>query len=123
GFLSFRDMAKVRFSCQFCLRGWTSMFGVILFFYCWNPVEKRGLVRFLLMGQSCNNCMKKNVFETPMWYPEEAEKVMTNLFYDVSSRVFGKVVPPFNYDRRYGRPRHHHNAQQCQGCSLHLCKP
>ncbi|KAA0194742.1 hypothetical protein HAZT_HAZT000293 [Hyalella azteca] len=123
GWLLFRDMAKVRFSCQICMRGWTSMFGVVLFFYRWNPEQKCGFVRFLLMGQSCSKCAKQNVFLTPMWYPEEAQRVMTNFFYKICSKVYGHTAPPMNQDRRHGRPRLQHNSGQCQGCVLGLCKP
>ena len=60
---------------QKCMRGWTSMFGVVLFYYRWLAVEQRGQVHFMLMGQRCNKCNTPDTFETPMWYPEEAQKV------------------------------------------------
>ncbi|KAG0730411.1 Receptor-transporting protein 3 [Chionoecetes opilio] len=117
----FKDMAKVRFSCQHCAHGWTSMHGLVVFYYRWDATSNQGLVRFLLTGQKCNQCDVED-FETPMWYPEEAQKVMTNLYHEVAGRIYKLQTPPLIKDRRHGRPRQQHNATMCQGCRQGLCK-
>ncbi|XP_069186000.1 receptor-transporting protein 3 isoform X2 [Procambarus clarkii] len=109
----FKDMAKVRFSCQRCSHGWTSMYGLVVFYYKWDTSSNQGNVRFLLTGQKCNQCDPPG-FETPMWYPEEAQKV--------ASRIYGLQTPPLIRDRRHGRPRHQHNSSMCEGCHQGLCK-
>ncbi|KAK8402152.1 hypothetical protein O3P69_001323 [Scylla paramamosain] len=117
----FKDMAKVRFSCQRCAHGWTSMYGLVVFYYCWDAASNQGLVRFLLTGQKCNQCDVEE-FETPMWYPEEAQKVMTNLYHEVAGRIYKLQTPPLIKDRRHGRPRQQHNTTMCEACRQGLCK-
>ncbi|KAK4309980.1 hypothetical protein Pmani_018447 [Petrolisthes manimaculis] len=121
GWQVFKDMAKVRFSCQRCSHGWTSMYGMVVFYYHWDIASNQGNVRFLLTGQKCNHC-NPDGFETPMWYPEEAQKVMTNLYHEVANRVYQLQTPPLIRDRRHGRPRHQHNSSMCQACRQGLCK-
>lgn len=117
----FKDMAKVRFSCQRCAHGWTSMYGLVVFYYRWDAASSQGFVRFLLTGQKCNQCDVED-FETPMWYPEEAQKVMTNLYHEVAGRIYRLQTPPLIKDRRHGRPRQQHNSTMCEGCRQGLCK-
>nr|XP_053651485.1 uncharacterized protein LOC128701639 [Cherax quadricarinatus] len=121
GWSIFKDMAKVRFSCQRCSHGWTSMYGLVIFYYQWDLSINQGNVRFLLTGQKCNQCCPPG-FETPMWYPEEAQKVMTNLYHEVAGRVYHLQTPPLIRDRRHGRPRHQHNSTMCEACHQGLCK-
>ncbi|XP_066940508.1 receptor-transporting protein 3-like isoform X1 [Macrobrachium rosenbergii] len=117
----FRDMAKVRFSCQHCGRGWSSMNSSAVFYYAWDADAECGHIRFSLKGQKCKVC-KPSHFETPMWYPEEVQKVMTNLYYEVSSRMYGFYTPPMIKNRRHGRPRAHHDSSMCQGCHQKICQ-
>ncbi|XP_042861090.1 uncharacterized protein LOC122246529 isoform X1 [Penaeus japonicus] len=121
GWSVFKDMAKVRFSCQRCSHGWTSMYGLVVFYYRWDGFLNQGHVRFILTGQKCNQC-ERTTFETPMWYPEEAQKVMTNLYHEVANRVYGLQTPPLIRDRRHGRPRQQHNSSMCEGCHQGICK-
>ncbi|KAK8726837.1 hypothetical protein OTU49_010085 [Cherax quadricarinatus] len=121
GWSIFKDMAKVRFSCQRCSHGWTSMYGLVIFYYQWDLSINQGNVRFLLTGQKCNQCCPPG-FETPMWYPEEAQKVKTNLYHEVAGRVYHLQTPPLIRDRRHGRPRHQHNSTMCEACHQGLCK-
>ncbi|KAK7070121.1 Zinc-binding domain [Halocaridina rubra] len=103
--------------CNHC---WTSMNGLVLFFYIYDSVQDCGHVRFSLKGQKCNQCTPPS-FETPMWYPEEVQKVMTNLYYEVANNVYGFQTPPTIKNRRHGRPRANHNAKMCQGCHQGYC--
>ncbi|RXG67138.1 Receptor-transporting protein 3 [Armadillidium vulgare] len=98
------------------------MHGVVVFYYKFTPSIGRGEVRFALTGQRCIEC-QNHQFETPMWYPEEAQKVMTNLFYQIASNIYKLKTPPPIKDRRLGRPLKKHVASNCQGCDLGLCKP
>lgn len=50
------------------------MYGLVVFYYRWDAFLNQGHVRFILTGQKCNQC-ERSAFETPMWYPEEAQKV------------------------------------------------
>ncbi|CAL4119027.1 unnamed protein product, partial [Meganyctiphanes norvegica] len=63
GWWIFKDMAKVRFSCQVCQHGWTSMYGLVVFYYRWDIGNNQGDVRFMLTGQKCNQCSASG-FET-----------------------------------------------------------
>ena len=51
------------------------MHGIVVFYYLWMNDLGKGEVRFLLTGQNCNGCNTSD-FQTPMWYPEEAQKVI-----------------------------------------------
>lgn len=92
----FVDSAKVRFSCDaslpflpkscrftnvyyFCLQrcghSWTSMKGRIVFWFALlSPNFNIGIVAIKLFGQRCVSCSSE-VFQQPMWYPEEVTKV------------------------------------------------
>lgn len=111
----FRDSAKVRFCCQDCGNGWTSMKGRVTFWFHLNTVSNEGFVQFKLYGQVCKKC-NSGKFEYVMWYPEEVSKVMCNLYNKVGQTFYGFMQPPIRIDRRPGRPRNQHNADLCQAC-------
>ncbi|KAL3862233.1 hypothetical protein ACJMK2_008219 [Sinanodonta woodiana] len=71
---TFKDSAKVRFSCQECGHGWTSMKGRVVFWFDLNIATNYGAVMFKLYGQQCQKC-KNGKFEHAMWYPEEVVKL------------------------------------------------
>ncbi|KAL7639777.1 UNVERIFIED_CONTAM: hypothetical protein RMT77_009187 [Armadillidium vulgare] len=118
---SFKDLAKVRFYCQNCLDGWTSMFGVVVFFYSWNKEKSCGQIWYQVSGQKCGKC-NPDTFEMPLWYPEEAQKVITNLYYEIASRFYGLRTPQHIRTRRLGQPINQHNRSLCEGCTHGLCK-
>ncbi|XP_014780923.1 receptor-transporting protein 4 isoform X1 [Octopus bimaculoides] len=70
---TFKDSAKVRFSCQQCGHGWTSMKGRVIFWFHLNFATSSGYVMFKLYGQQCMRC-KNGCYEPAMWYPEEVVK-------------------------------------------------
>ncbi|KAH8039979.1 hypothetical protein HPB51_009235 [Rhipicephalus microplus] len=70
---TFVDSAKVRFCCEECGHGWTSMKGRISFWFLLTS-HGEGLVTFKLYGQQCDKC-KVGRYEPAMWYPEEVVKV------------------------------------------------
>ncbi|KAG7174001.1 Receptor-transporting protein 3-like 2 [Homarus americanus] len=118
---SFKDLAKVRFYCRNCRDGWTSMYGVVLFYYKWDRRSHRGLIFYQVLGQKCGNCDPKE-FELPLWYPEEAQKVITNLYYKIATHFYNLVTPQYIRTRRMGQPLTYHNKQLCQGCCQGVCK-
>lgn len=69
---TFVDSAKVRFCCDVCGHGWTSMKGRVAFWF--DLFYMYGIVAFKLYGQQCDRC-KADRYEQPMWYPEEVAKV------------------------------------------------
>ncbi|XP_064610547.1 receptor-transporting protein 4-like isoform X2 [Liolophura sinensis] len=117
---TFKDSAKVRFSCQ-CGHGWTSMKGRVIFWFHLNYNTNSGYVLFKLYGQQCMRC-KNGCFEHAMWYPEEVIKVIGNVYNRVGQIYYGFVRPPLRIDRRAGKPRNQHNADLCQACKEGLCK-
>jgi len=126
GWSLFRDSAKVRFCCQNCGQGWTSMKGRATFWYRFDPspcdgVSPSGLIAFKLYGQSCLRCGDHNIFETPMWYPEEVDKVTRNLYNRIGQTYYGWPCPEIQKDRRPGRPRTPHKPKLCQACSEGVC--
>lgn len=118
---TFKDSAKVRFSCQDCGHGWTSMKGRVVFWFELNFATNTGCVMFKLYGQQCQRC-KTGKFEHAMWYPEEVVKVIGNVYNRVGQIYYGFVRPPLRIDRRSGKPRNQHNAELCQACKEGLCK-
>lgn len=120
GWYPFVDSAKVRFCCETCGHGWTSMKGKVAFWYTFcNEIEK-GFIVFKLYGQKCDKC-KTEKYETAMWYPEEIKKVLRNLFYKIGQVLYGAIQPPISRDRRPGKPRTPHNSNLCQACSDGVC--
>ncbi|XP_071805077.1 receptor-transporting protein 3-like isoform X1 [Asterias amurensis] len=111
----FKDSAKVRFCCQTCGHGWTSMKGRVVFWYFLHIPYCEGYVQFKLYGQQCQRC-NNGMFEPAMWYPEEVNKVLCNLYNRIGQTYYGFVKPPIRYDRRAGKPRTQHNATLCQAC-------
>lgn len=110
-----RDSAKVRFCCQDCGNGWTSMKGRVTFWFNLNFATNEGSVQFKLYGQQCKKC-NSGKFEYVMWYPEEVSKVMCNVYHKVGQTYYGFMQPPIRIDRRPGRPRNQHNSDLCQAC-------
>ncbi|XP_013416737.1 receptor-transporting protein 4-like isoform X3 [Lingula anatina] len=117
----FKDSAKVRFQCQECGHGWTSMKGRVVFWFHLNVATNSGYVLFKLYGQQCNRC-KSEKFEHAMWYPEEVIKVVGNVYNRVGQVYYGFYRPPLRIDRRPGKPRNQHNAELCQACKDGLCR-
>ncbi|XP_076452044.1 receptor-transporting protein 4-like isoform X2 [Babylonia areolata] len=117
----FKDSAKVRFSCNECGHGWTSMKGRVIFWFHLNFATNAGYVLFKLYGQQCQKC-NNGKFEHAMWYPEEVVKVVGNVYNRVGQCYYGFVRPPLRIDRRQGKPRNQHNAELCQACKEGLCR-
>ncbi|XP_002737994.1 receptor-transporting protein 3-like [Saccoglossus kowalevskii] len=111
----FRDSAKVRFCCQKCGHGWTSMKGRIMFWFTLNQVRGEGILHFKLYGQQCQRCQNGD-YEFAMWYPEEVYKVLCNVYNRVGQNFYGFPQQPYRVDRRIGKPRRQHNADLCQAC-------
>ncbi|KAL5013465.1 hypothetical protein ScPMuIL_007735 [Solemya velum] len=118
---TFKDSAKVRYSCQECGHGWTSMKGRVVFWFRLDYATNTGFVMFKLYGQQCMRC-KNGRFEHAMWYPEEVVKVIGNVYNRVGQFYYGFVQPPMRIDRRIGKPRNQHNAELCQACKEGLCR-
>ncbi|KAK3865501.1 hypothetical protein Pcinc_028896 [Petrolisthes cinctipes] len=123
----FKDLAKVRFYCRGCCDGWTSMYGVVVFRYYLDRAKHQGNVVYQVAGQKCRLCQKTEVtevkdFQLPLWYPEEAQKVITNLYYNVATNCYGLVTPQYIRTRRMGKPVTHHDRLLCQGCREGVCK-
>ncbi|XP_047473395.1 uncharacterized protein LOC125028109 [Penaeus chinensis] len=120
GWSTFKDFAKVRFCCKECQVGWTSMRGIIMFFYRWNWRLQRGQVLYHVLGQKCSAC-SPHTFEMPIWYPEEAQKIVTNLYYKICSEFYGLKTPQPIRTRRPGSSKSSHNGSLCQGCVRGVC--
>ncbi|BFZ23384.1 hypothetical protein BsWGS_26423 [Bradybaena similaris] len=117
----FKDSAKVRFSCQKCGHGWTSMKGRVIFWLHLDCPTGCGHVMFRLYGQQCRNCQGPG-YEHAMWYPEEVIKVIGNVYNRVGQVFYGFVQPLLRIDRRQGKPRNQHNSDLCQACKEGMCK-
>ncbi|KAI2801572.1 Zinc-binding domain [Blomia tropicalis] len=99
----FVDSAKVRFCCDRCGHSWTSMKGRIVFWFNLLPPNfNTGIVTIKLFGQKCETC-KIEVYEQPMWYPEEVTKVLMNLFNRVGQIFYGFEKTKFEKQRRMGK--------------------
>uniref|UniRef100_T1ISE7 3CxxC-type domain-containing protein n=1 Tax=Strigamia maritima TaxID=126957 RepID=T1ISE7_STRMM len=116
----FRDGAKVRFCCQDCGHGWTSMKGRVMFWFFLDVFLSEGWILFQLFGQRCLKC-NTNQFENAMWYPEEVVKVMTNVCNRMAEVYYGFPQCPQRSARRPGRPRNPHNRDLCQACFEGVC--
>lgn len=131
-FRMFIDSAKVRFCCDNCGHGWTSMKGRVVFWYelfeLVNSTEPSGsgntligYCAYKLFGQQCDVCKIENRFERPMWYPEEVTKVLNNLYNKIGQVYFGFKMPAIDKQRRAGKPKTSHNSSLCQACHDGVC--
>lgn len=116
---NFVDSAKVRFCCDDCGHGWTSMKGRVAFWFKLFP-NGQGMVLFKLFGQQCESC-KGDRYEPAMWYPEEVVKVLVNIYNRVGQVFYGFHQPPIHKSRRPGKPRNPHNSDLCQACKDGVC--
>jgi len=116
------DAAKVRFLCEVCGHGWTSMKGRVVF---WYQLDARGCgtVAFSLFGQKCQQCSRDGFdhFTSAMWYQEEVVKVLYNVFNRVGQTYYGFQRPAYVKNRRPGKPRSQHASELCQACELGVC--
>jgi len=117
------DAAKVRFLCQVCGHGWTSMKGRVMFWYSLDPRTLCGTVAFALFGQKCQECSREGFdnFTASMWYQEEVVKVIFNVYNSVGQSYYGFQQPPYVKMRRPGKPRSQHASELCQACQMGLC--
>jgi len=117
------DAAKVRFLCQTCGHGWTSMKGRVVFWYSFDPRNLCGTVAFALFGQKCQQCSKDGFdnFTSAMWYQEEVVKVLFNIYNSVGQTYYGFQQPSFVKLRRPGKPRSQHASELCQACQMGVC--
>jgi len=117
------DAAKVRFLCQVCGHGWTSMKGRVVLWFKHDVVGGCGTVAFSLFGQQCQQCRQRGQdnFTPAMWYQEEVVKVLYNVFHSVGRTFYGFPPSPYVQARRPGKPRTRHPADLCQACQLGLC--
>lgn len=131
-FRMFIDSAKVRFCCDYCGHGWTSMKGRVVFWYELFEVQDccldgggsgqmLGFCGYKLFGQQCDVCKIKNRFERPMWYPEEVTKVLNNLCNKIGQVYFGLRASVIDKQRRAGKPKTSHNSSLCQACHDGVC--
>lgn len=128
-FRMFIDSAKVRFCCDICGHGWTSMKGRVVFWYeLFELVENDkssgnliGYCAYKLFGQQCDVCQVEGRFERPMWYPEEVTKALTNLYNKIGQVYFGFKMPAIDKQRRAGKPKTSHNSTLCQACHDGVC--
>ncbi|XP_054721025.1 receptor-transporting protein 3-like [Uloborus diversus] len=116
--LTFVDSAKVRFACDACGHGWTSMKGRVTFWCSFS--SNSGVVCYRLYGQQCDNCQGES-YEPAMWYPEEIEKVLLNICNRVAHVFYGLAKPPIQLSRRPGKPKNPHNSLKCQACKDGVC--
>ncbi|XP_054712652.1 mucin-2-like [Uloborus diversus] len=114
------DSAKVRFCCEDCGHGWTSMKGRVAFWFILNPATGEGVVCLKLYGQQCDRCKTGN-YEPAMWYPEEVVKVLVNIYNRVGQVYYGFQQAPYHRARRPGKPRTPHNSDLCQACKDGVC--
>lgn len=124
GWVVYKDGAKVRFACEKCGKCWTSMKGRVTFWItlCVDEYNNGfGMVAFRLYGQSCDKC-SDNAIHHAMWYKEEVEKVVTNVFLKTGELFYG-FYSHYRIDtRRKGRPLKKHNGNLCQACMEGVCK-
>lgn len=112
------DSAKVRFCCEACGHGWTSMKGRVTF-WC-SLLNNQGSVAFRLYGQQCVKCQDGG-YESALWYSEEIIRVLTNTCHKVAHVYYGFAKPSVHLNRRPGRPRTPHDSERCQACRDAVC--
>ncbi|XP_068700219.1 receptor-transporting protein 4-like [Montipora foliosa] len=143
----FRDSAKVKFICKGCRNSWTSMRGVVMFWFKkidrtdrrdgliqreeeddeTRPTEEASTrnknlysLRFKLYGQQCKRCSNKN-FQQPQWYEEEVDKVLNNVHRKIGEVFYDFKKEERNNSKRHGRPRWSHDSERCQACQEGQC--
>ncbi|RWS30722.1 receptor-transporting protein 3-like protein [Leptotrombidium deliense] len=114
---NYNDSAKVRFCCDSCGHGWTSMKGRVAFFF---DITFPGIVAYTLFGQKCQKC-ETECYEEAMWYPEEVAKVLHNVRNEIGHIFYGLYFKPKEKMRRAGKPRTPHNSNLCQACKDGIC--
>ncbi|RWS11279.1 receptor-transporting protein 3-like protein [Dinothrombium tinctorium] len=114
---NYNDSAKVRFCCEKCGHGWTSMKGRVAFYF---DLTLPGIVTYTLYGQQCQKCESQH-YEDSMWYPEEVAKVLTNVRNEIGHIFYGLYFNPKEKMRRPGKPRTPHNSNLCQACKDGIC--
>lgn len=72
---------------------------IVFWFNLLPPNFNTGIVTIKLFGQKCETC-KIEVYEQPMWYPEEVTKVIFQ-FFSVFFLVAVFVLTNNNLDLRY----------------------
>ncbi|XP_020916992.1 receptor-transporting protein 3 [Exaiptasia diaphana] len=120
GWYTYQDKAKVKFVCSDCGRSWTSMKGVVIFWFQLNKETHKGNLRFKLFGQKCNsNCT--DTFQKPRWYREEIEKVLSNILQKIGEKFYSFKPKESDTKTRQGRPRKPHNTSMCEACQMGVC--
>ncbi|PAA82018.1 hypothetical protein BOX15_Mlig033475g1 [Macrostomum lignano] len=117
----FKDQAKVRFICYKCQKAWTSMGGQVVFWVYKDDAKNEGYVHFKLYGQKCTDC-NSQYYEHAIWYQEEVEKVIENLYHQVGHLYYGMPAHRKRVDRRMGHPKKEHNSATCQACRDRVCR-
>ena len=70
------------------------MNGIVVFYYRMHYFKKRGRIFYKICGQKCDRC-RSDIYELPLWYPEEAQKVSkerTSLFLSLLLRSIVSVL-------------------------------
>lgn len=116
-----KDQAKVRFICTSCQKAWTSMGGQVVFWVYKDDTSNTGYIHFKLYGQKCSDC-NSHFYEHAIWYQEEVEKVIENLYHQVGNMYYGLPLSKKRIDRRMGHPKKEHNSNTCQACRDHVCR-
>ena len=132
-----------------CPNQWTSMRGVIRFWYTTALRPYRAadgsmfLIRELLFrafGQKCAKCGATNqefqqvstappvVTLQPMWYEREVKKVLTKIFEHIARSMYswnvGGALAAFcrpRIESQRGAPTAEHKSELCQGCANNTC--
>jgi len=116
----YHDTAKVRFSCYDCGKSWTSVKGNVVFWIFKDDVHNKGFIQFKLYGQKCVEC-KPKLFEHAIWYEEEVERVLRNLYNKVIALYYGVAQAPRETNVRWARPRQPHDPDSCSACHDGIC--
>lgn len=142
----FKDSAKVKFVCKECQNSWTSMKGLVIFWFKKIDTTDRrdGLtqqeeadeetrvteastgdknvysLRFKLYGQQCRSCSDED-FQLPKWYKEEVEKALNNVHQKIGEVFYDFEKEEPDTRKRSGRPRQQHDSERCQACREGQC--
>jgi hypothetical protein len=113
---------------QSCPNQWTSMRGVIRFWYTTALRPYYGAdgscvlireLRFRSFGQKCAKCGNPQ-FQKPLWYEREVKKVLGKIFEHIGRKVYnwylGVAMRPRVYvESQRGAPTAEHKSELCQG--------